>query len=373
MFASTTGIPFASGSSADPDDIVKPEPVETDAGGWLSHETRHWLAGLARPEQWVSSDKPRRHAEFLVDIVGALHGMGIFSFRADLFVSWAMFNRNRPATVVSKVLPGPGADAGSDAGSDVIGNDRRHPWITGFFAYDGGAYLGLGEVTEVDGQSFPVLHDSWPMRASQVFELAARVARRGHRDAGQMAPPCCDDGVALRSALVRHLGQRPDVAGHLARKFSLTYGFTPPPLSDPHRDANHRVSREQLQPGARAADYRVPREVLNVLVSDQVLRMRALRHDRVVRVASTLKISPTALRCAFIGQGSMPLTVLGAQCLHPELVRRTSKASRAEVGDRTADRATTAATLFENGEDLADALSRGILRSNAVRNLRWNP
>jgi len=104
------------------------------------------------------------------------------------------------------------------------------------------------------------------------------------------------------------------------------------------------------------------------------LREKALRCDNLERLARALGVSPTALRAAFNTEClGRPITMHGAQCLHPELVRGVSGAPRAGLSEARSWRAASAMAMFDRGEDLADAMSRGIVRMGAVKATRWEP
>jgi len=331
-----------------------------DAGPAPSAGAHRWLAALEGPETWVSTDRLDHHAAFLFDIGACLQGMGLFPAGMGPLVSWVFFDRCKEGRVLNAQDP----DAGSTA--------CRRPWLCGFFAYDGSAHIGLGEVLDIGGDARPVMQVSRPLRASVVFELAAQASRRCHESCGQAAPDCCRDGIALRAGLVRHLRGQPALAERLATQHPLAPSFEPPPLSADIAEANRHASGERLGKKSRACDYRPPIDLLRVMVSNDDLREKALRCNNLERVAHELGVSPTALRAAFntecVGR---PITMHGAQCLHPELVRGVSGAPRAGISEARSWRAATAMDMFERGEDLADALSRGILRMGAVRATRW--
>ncbi|ANH66803.1 hypothetical protein [Mitsuaria sp. 7] len=336
--------------------------VVAEAGPAPSLAAHRWLAELEGPETWVSTDRPDHHAAFLFDISVCLQGMGLFPAGMGPLVSWAFFDRCKEGRVLMAQDP----DAGSTA--------CRRPWLCGFFAYDGSAHIGLGEVREVGGEAHPVMRISRPLWASLVFELAAEAARRCHESCGQTAPDCCRDGIALRAGLVLQLRCEPALAERLAMQHPLARRFVPPPLSADTAESNRQAAFEKLGKKSRGSDYRSPIDLMRVMFSNDDLREKALRCNNLERVARALSVSPTALRAAFNAECvGRPMTMLGAQCLHPELVRGVSGAPRAGISEARAWRAATAMAMFERGEDLADALSRGIVRMGAVKATRWEP
>lgn len=341
---------------------VLPSSVVADAGAAPSAAAHRWLAELEGPETWVSTDQPDHHAAFLFDIGGCLQGMGLFPAGMGPLVSWVFFDRCKAVRVLTAQDP----DAGSTA--------CRRPWLCGFFAYDGSAHIGLGEVRDVGGEAHPVMQVSRPFRASLVFELAAQASRGCHESCGRTAPDCCRDGIALRAGLVRHLRCQPALAERLARQHPLARRFEPPPVSAGTAESNRHASFEKLGKKSRACDYRPPIDLLRVMVSNDDLREKALRCNNLERVARALGVSPTALRAAFNTEClGRPITMHGAQCLHPELVRGVSGAPRAGLSEARSWRAASAMAMFDRGEDLADAMSRGIVRMGAVKATRWEP
>lgn len=350
-------------SSASSDELDAGSSPARGTGGACSPVGRDWLSALAGPEAWACSDAPDDHAEFFLDIVTLLQQTPAFPPDAHLSVTWAFLDRHKPATVASRELPG-------DAGAGPIG--RSDPWLCGYFLYDGSAHVGLGWRIASDAGEERGLRHIQPLQASAVFDLAAQAFRECHRGARLAAPSDCQTGLALRQGLIDHLRGQPKLADRLANRYVLGSTFRPPRLPEGTEALNRRATLSQLGSRAEPVDYRVPVEVMRVLAADPELREFALSGDQPAHVARRLGISPTALRASFVRERSKrPLSVLGAQSLRPELIKRPCNESRAPSSDPRARGVQWAYDLFDSGTDIAEALSRRVVNIDAVGRAVW--
>lgn len=320
-----------------------------------------WGRELAMPGSWPSTRERRPQAEFLLELVTVVRGMDVFPAESDVLVSWVLLDRHAAAEAPSRFLAATGPDASTSG--------RPYPWISGYFQYDGSAFIGLGEVQRVDGESHPALHASEPMDADRAFDLIAQAAHRTHQALGQKSPACCSDGASLRHAVSDHLRDHPEIAEPLARRFPLGSGYPPPVLTFEQVAANRRAERDHLNSGsATPTEYRVPIDVMRALLPGGETQLEPAIWDGLREIPRKLKLSPTPFNLAFhVGT----VTCLGRQSQRPDLVSPGSIDEMRAAMKWKSGRTLNVRELFSGRYDLATAVVEGLVSASTVRFAKW--
>jgi len=327
----------------------------------LSPRAHRWLDHLAHPRAWAAATTRDAPVDFLFALVEVLGEMDVFPAPDEVLASWVTFGGGRPPRVRQRDLP-----YACPAGAAV---PIPRPWLGGFENYDGERRLMLGLVRDPGGSAEPVVSQTCALGARRAFEMLASSARDAHRRRGQAWPSCCDDAMALREALCRFLGTRPDLTEALAARFPLQQGIRPwpRPLAAEIRQAQRTCHSGR---DARPEDLRLPPEVLRALLPDGGSRLSGRWRRQQAELRHRLPLMPMAWSMCFGAQGGR-LSVHGRQCLEPSLIRgRSPQAMRALLaGVATPTR--RARRLFDAGQDLAVAVSAGLLASWQVGQVSW--
>ncbi len=326
----------------------------------LSPRAHRWLDQLAHPRAWAVPTSREPPVAFLFLLVEVLCEMGVFPAPDEVLASWITLGHGQAPQVIRRDLPyaRPAGDA----------TPVSRPWLGGFENYDGCRFLMLGLIRDPGGSSQPVVSRTRPLGARNAFEMFAASARDAHRRRGQAWPPCCDDPVALREAVCGFLRTRPDLTEALATRFPLQEG-----IRTLLRSAEPRIGSAQGRCAsgrhARPEDLRLPAEVLRALLPNGGTQLPARWRTRLDQLRRSLPLMPAAWSMSFGPQGR--LSVHGRQCLEPSLIRgRSPQVMRALVAG-VAGTTERVRRLFDARQDLAVAVSSGLVTAWQVGQVSW--